>query len=57
MDVENFNIETLEGMLTADNETKAEFVRQCMPTCTSEDEFYTLLHAQIDALKGQEKET
>lgn len=53
MDIDKIDIAGLESILNGDNELKAEFARQFMPHCTSEDEFHATLRDMIKEMRQQ----
>jgi hypothetical protein len=54
MDLNNLTKQQMIDILNGSNEVKAEFARQCMPLCTSEDEFHQTLREAIETMPDQE---
>jgi hypothetical protein len=54
MDLNNLTKQQLLDILNGSNEVKAEFARQCMPLCETEDEFHQTLREAIDLMPNQE---
>jgi len=57
MDLTNLSKQQLLDILNGSNEVKAEFARQCMPLCVTEDEFHQTLREAIDAMPNQKDST
>jgi len=57
MDLTNLSKQQLLDILNGSNEVKAEFARQCMPLCVTEDEFHQTLREAIDAMPNQKDAT